>query len=53
MSLTVGTGVEGGSIIWTTGKDARLEGQTTFILFPTPEPAAKPTTPATPAPATP
>jgi len=35
MSLSVGSGAEGGSIIWTVNKDARLEGQTTLILMAT------------------
>ena len=34
MNLAVGTGVDGGSIIWATGTDARLEDRTTLILMP-------------------
>jgi hypothetical protein len=33
MNLTVGKGAEGGSVIWSTTTDARLEGQTTLILL--------------------
>lgn len=39
MNLTVGKGVDGGSVIWSTTTDARLEGQTTLILLATPPPA--------------
>ena len=35
MNLSVGSGADGGSIIWTVNKDARLEGQTTLILMAT------------------
>jgi hypothetical protein len=38
MNLSVGSGAEGGSIIWSTTSDARLEGQTTLILIATPQP---------------
>jgi hypothetical protein len=36
MHLSVGTGADGGSIIWTTNKDARLEDKTTLILVVAP-----------------
>ncbi len=35
MNLTVGTGAEGGSIVWAIDTDARLEGQTTLMLIAT------------------
>lgn len=41
MNLTVGKGVDGGSVVWSTTTDARLEGQTTLILLATP-PTATP-----------
>jgi hypothetical protein len=47
MNLSVGSGAEGGSIVWSTTIDARLEGQTTLILIETPPP------PPTPAPTAP
>ena len=34
MNLIVGTGTDGGSIVWAMNTDARLEGQTTLILLP-------------------
>ena len=34
MNLAVGAGVDGGSIVWATNTDARLEGQTTLLLMP-------------------
>jgi hypothetical protein len=42
MNLTVGSGAEAGSIVWSTTTDARLEGQTTLILIATPPPAPAP-----------
>ena len=40
MNLTAGKGVDGGSVIWSTTADARLEGNTQLILLATPPPAA-------------
>jgi len=45
MNLAVGTGAEGGSIVWSTTTDARLEGQTTLILIAAPPSAPTPATP--------
>jgi hypothetical protein len=33
MNLSVGTGAEGGSIVWAMNTDARIEGQTTLIMM--------------------
>ena len=43
MNLTVASDAHGGSVIWTTGTDARLEAQTTLILLATPATPQPPT----------
>jgi hypothetical protein len=48
MHLTVGRGAEGGSIVWTTNADARLEGHTTLILIALPPSPPAPTPQTTP-----
>ena len=40
MNLTVGKGVDGGSVIWSTTTDARLDGNTELFLLATPPPPA-------------
>ena len=40
MNLTVGKGVDGGSVIWSTTTGARLEGNTELFLLATPPPPA-------------
>jgi hypothetical protein len=40
MNLTVGKGVDGGSVIWSTTTSARLEGNTELFLLATPPPPA-------------
>ena len=53
MNLTVRTGVDGGSIVWSMSTDARLEARTTLIMLPTPEGGQFGANGTTPAAATP